>query len=404
MSSPPRYFGAAGAGDPAPSASDAVYLDHNATTPLDPRVRSAMAEWLDHGFGNPSSIHRIGQRARGALDDARARVAGLLGVAPVEVVFTASGTEANNTVLATCGRRAPGGHLVLTALEHPSVTQAAARLVADSGHALTEVAPDAGGAVRAEQVVAAIRRDTALVAVMLANNELGTIQPVAEVAAACRQRGVPVLCDAVQAAGKIPVRPVQLGVDYLTIAAHKFHGPLGAAALWVRPGAPLDALLVGGSQERRRRASTENLLALVGFGVACELADKELGSRAAHLLALRLQLERGLAGVPGATVNCAGSERLPNTTNVTFHGLDATTLLMRLDLAGFAVSTGAACASGAVEPSRTLLALGLGRDDALATLRVSFGLPNTADEVDAFLATLVGAVAALRSAPVGSRR
>ncbi|HVS16766.1 MAG TPA: cysteine desulfurase family protein [Thermoanaerobaculia bacterium] len=403
MSARPRYFVDAGAPS-SPPAAGGVYLDHNATTPLDPRVRAAMIGWLELGFGNPSSIHGFGQRARGVLEDARERVAALLGAAPVEVVFTASGTEANNAVLATFGRRAPGGHLVTTALEHPSVTRAAARLTVDCGFQVTEVAPDPRGVVSVEAVAAALRRDTALVAVMLANNELGTIQPVAGVAAVCRERGIPVLCDAVQAAGKIPVRVAELDVDYLTVGAHKLHGPLGAAALWVRPGAPLDPLLVGGSQERRRRASTENLLALLGFGLACELAGTELESRARHLSALRDELERGLAGIPAVTVRGAGAARLPNTTSATFHGLDASTLLMRLDLAGFAVSTGAACASGTVEPSRTLLSLGLARADALATLRVSFGITNTRQEVAAFLPVLAAAAVALRANAAGAGR
>jgi cysteine desulfurase len=334
------------------------------------------------------------------VETARAQVASLLGADPGEIVFCASGTEANNAVLATSGRRARRGdggrHLVASAIEHPSVVAAARRLEAEEGFEVTEVPPGADGMVRADDVVAALRPETALVAVMLAHNELGTIQPVAEIAETCRARGIPVLCDAVQAAGKIPVRLAELGVDYLTIAAHKFHGPLGAAALWIRSGAPFEPLLVGGGQERRRRASTENLTALLGFGVACELASGELAERASHLSALRDRFEQGLGEISEVTVRCGSSPRLPNTSCLTVAGVDATTLLMRLDLEGFAVSTGAACASGTVEPSRSLLALGLAEAEALSTLRVSFGMANTAEEVDAFLAALSIAVAGLR--------
>ncbi|HVS66581.1 MAG TPA: cysteine desulfurase family protein [Thermoanaerobaculia bacterium] len=378
-----------------------VYFDNNATTPLDSRVRDAMIEWLGCGFGNPSSVHRYGQRARGVVEAARVRVAHLLGGEPSEIVFCASGTEANNAVLAMIGRRARRGgggrHVVISAIEHPSIVQAARRLEAEEGFEVSEIAPGADGVVRVEDVIAALRPDTALVALMLANNELGTLQPVAELARACRERGVPVLCDAVQAAGKVAVRVAELGVDSLVIAAHKFHGPLGAAALWVRSGTAFEPLLVGGGQERRRRASTENAPALLGFGLGCELAAGELEERGRRLLALRERLERGLLDVPGAIVRCRTAPRLPNTSCVTFSGVDATTLLMRLDLEGFAVSTGAACASGTVEPSRTLRALGLEEDEALSTLRVSFGLGNTGEEVDAFLPVLSRAVTALRA-------
>jgi cysteine desulfurase len=236
---------------------------------------------------------------------------------------------------------------------------------------------------------------------MLANNELGTIQPVAEVARACRELGVPVLCDAVQAAGKIPVEPHALGVDYLTIGAHKLNGPLGAAALWLRPGAPFSPLLCGGAQERRRRAGTENVAALVGFGRAAALAADELAQRSGRVAALRDRLEASvLSEIPGVVVHGARSPRLPNTSSLGFEGVDAQSLLIRLDLLGYAVSTGAACASGVIEPSRTLRSLGLSEAAAKGTLRVSLGAGNTADEVDGFVALLAAEVSTLRaSAP-----
>jgi cysteine desulfurase len=245
--------------------------------------------------------------------------------------------------------------------------------------------------------VAALRDDTRLVCLMLANNELGTLQPVAAVAAACRERGVPVLTDAVQAVGKIPVSVEELGVDYLVAGGHKFHGPLGAAALWVRKGVEVSGLLVGGSQERRRRASTENVPALAGFGAAAAAAAAELPARRAHLAALRDSFEAELPRrVPGAILHCTSSPRLPNTSHAAFPGVEGESLLIRLDIAGFAVSTGSACSSGTVEPSKTLLALGLSPEEALSSLRISFGMTNRPEEVEAFLAALAREAAELR--------
>jgi cysteine desulfurase len=379
-----------------------VYLDHNATSSLDPRVRDAMLPWLAE-HGNPSSLHRFGQRARAAVETAREQVAALLGAEPLEVVFTASGTESNNAVLFDVARRGGGGgHLVVSALEHSSVRRGAERLQRLQGARLevTVVAPDpATGVVPAAAMAAALRPDTRLVCLMLANNEVGTLQPVAEVAAACRARGVPVLCDAVQAVGKVRVDVGALGVDYLSLGGHKFHGPLGAAALWVRGGRELEGVLAGGSQERRRRASTENVPAIVGLGAAAAFAAAELDERRRHLAALRDRFEAGLAAIDGARVHYRGSPRLPHVSHLAFAGILAESLLIRLDLAGFAVSTGPACHSGAVEPSEVLLALGLSREEALASLRVSFGMPNTRDEVDRFLAALAAAVAELRRRP-----
>jgi cysteine desulfurase len=385
--------------------SDLVYLDHNATTPLDPRVREAMLPWLGERFGNPSSIHRVGQAARNAVEEAREQVAALIGARPPEVVFTASGTEANDTVVASAvesARRSAsgGGHLVISAVEHPSVRQAAAR-AARAGLEVTRVPPGEDGVVPAAAMIGALRLDTLLACLMLANNEVGTLQPVAAVAAECRARGVPLLCDAVQAVGKVPVDVASLGVDLLVLGAHKFGGPLGAAALWIRAGVEVESLLVGGSQERRRRAGTENVAAIVGLGAAAALARDEVDgqlrpSRPMQLAALRDRFEAGLQAVPGAIVHCRTSPRLPNTSHVAFTGVEGEALLIRLDLAGFAVSTGSACSSGTVEPSQTLLAMGLSPAEALSSIRVSFGTANHAAEVDRFLAALAREVAALR--------
>ncbi len=375
---------------------DAIYFDHNATTPLDPRAREAMLPWLGRRHGNPSSVHGFGQAAREAVEEAREGVASLLEVRPQEVVFTASGTEANNAVVFSGARRAGfRGHLIISGLEHPSVRAAAAR-VEEAGVEVSRIRPGSDGTIDPQEMLAALRPDTFLVCLMQASNEIGTLQPVAEVAAACRERGVPVLCDAVQGVGKVPVRPAELNVDFLSLGAHKFYGPLGAAALWVRTGAELEPLLAGGSQERRRRAGTENVPALVGMGRAARLALEELEQRRTHLAALRDRFEAGLAAIGDVIVHGASAPRLPNTSHVAFAGVDGEALMVRLDLAGFAVSTGAACASGVVEPSATLKAMGVPDREALSSLRLSFGTTNSVDEVDAFLEVLAREVGELR--------
>ncbi|MDX1383512.1 MAG: cysteine desulfurase family protein [Thermoanaerobaculia bacterium] len=374
----------------------AVYFDNNATTPLDPRVREAMLPWLGERWGNPSSVHGFGRAAREAVEAARAEVAALVGGGPEEVVFTSSGTESNNAVLwhaaRACGFR---GHLVLSALEHPSLRVLAEDL-AELGVETTLVAPGADGRVAPDAVRESLRADTRIVCLMSANNEIGTLQPVAEVAAVCRQAGVPLHCDAAQSLGKVAVDVGELGADWMTLAAHKFHGPLGAAALWVRSGAELRPWILGGGQERRRRASTENVAGIVGFGEAARLARLELEQRGRHLRELRDRFEEGVTAIPDAVIHCRRSPRLPHTSHVAFPGLEGEALTIRLDLAGFAVSTGSACASGVVEPSPTLLAMGVAADEALASLRISFGTTNTLAEVDAFLEVLPREVAALR--------
>ncbi len=374
----------------------AAYFDYNATTPVDPRVFEQMTPWLSAETGNPSSIHAFGQRAREAVEAAREEVARLLHAAPAEVVFLASGTEANNTVLRGRARSegAPG-HMVVSGVEHPSIEETARSLEA-AGMEVSWVKPGADGCVSVESMMAAVGEDTRLVSLVLANNVVGTLQPVAEVAHRCRSLGVPLLCDAVQAVGKIPVHVDELGVDYLTLGAHKFYGPLGAAALWIRQGATLDPLLTGGSQERRRRAGTENVPAIVGMGKAAELARGELSEWAEHAGRLRQRFEDGLGDIPEVIIHAGGSPRLSNTSHVAFAGVDNQALLIRLDLAGFAVSAGSACSSGTVEPSGTLLAMGVSRGEALSAIRVSFGRGNSLDEVDQFLSTLRHHVGDLR--------
>lgn len=374
----------------------ATYFDHNATTPLDPRVKAAMEPWLGELHGNPASLHAFGQAARDATEVAREQVAGLLGARPAELVFMASGTEANNAVLLGCSWQASlKGHLVVSGVEHPSVWQPALALQ-KAGMEVSWVNPDRQGRVDPEHVMAETREDTRLVCLMLANNEVGTLQPVEQVGGSCRDRGIPVLCDAVQAVGKVPVNVGDLNVDYLSIGAHKFYGPLGAAALWVRRGAIFEPLLRGGSQERQRRAGTVNVPAVVGIGEAARMAADELEPRSRRMLELRQQFESGLERVADSLVHGRLGERLPNTSHIALLGADSESLLIRLDLAGFAVSSGSACSSGTVEPSRTLLAMGVPREEASCSLRVSFGPLNTSQEVDAFLDVLAREVKELR--------
>ncbi len=364
------------------------YFDHNATTPLDPRVHDAMTPWLATHHGNPSSAHRFGREAREAVETAREQVAALLGARPAEIVFTGSGTEANNAVIATVAAAARHrGRIAVAAFEHPSI-HAGAALAARAGMTVDTIAPGHDGVIDPAVMAGQFREDTRLACLMLANNELGTVQPVAAVTCEARGRGVATLCDAVQAVGKIPVRVNDLGIDYLVIGGHKFHGPLGAAALWVRPGTALASLLVGGGQEGGRRAGTENVPAIVGLGKAAALADAELGDRQLHLETLRDRLEAGLASIPGTRLHCTASQRVPHTTHVAFDGHQGHQLVLALDDAGFAVSTGAACHAGQPQPSVVLLAMGLAPEEALASLRISIGMTNSMEEVDALLQAL----------------
>jgi cysteine desulfurase len=374
------------------------YFDNNATTPVDPRVRKAMLPWLGELYGNASSVHRFGRQAREAVEQARDQVAGFLAADPLEIIFTGSGTEANNAVIESCCSVPPAGpvgHLLLSAFEHPSIEESAVRFEARGGR-VTRVAPGTDGVVDWRGFAAAIEDDTRLACLMLANNELGTLQSVPRAAASCREASVPLLCDATQAAGKIGINVADLGADFLVLAAHKFHGPLGAAVLWVNGRQDLSPLLVGGGQERRRRAGTLNVAAIVGLGITCELAAAELEDRARLLAGLRDRFEAGLETLGGAVVHCADAPRLPNTSHIAFRDLSAEVLLIRLDLEGFAVSTGSACAAGAAEVSPALTALGLEEDEIRGSLRVSFGITNSAEEVDDLLAALGRITGSLR--------
>jgi cysteine desulfurase len=376
-----------------------IYLDHNATTPLAPEVLEAMSAALRDHFANASSVHTPGQRARAAMDDARARVAALVNAEPSEIVFTSGGTESDNLAVrgAAVSAEAQGKrHLVVSAIEHEAVLNTA-RALARRGWSVTQVPPDANGVIAPEALAAALRVDTALVSVMHANNEIGTVQPVAELAAVAHAHGIPFHADAVQSAGRIPVDVEALGVDLLSISAHKFHGPKGVGALWIRRGTRLVSTQTGGRQERNRRAGTENVPGIVGFGAAATRAQAGLQETAVRVAALRDRLEREiLARIPGTVVNGAPSARLPNTSNVSFEQVEAESLLIALDLEGIAVSTGSACSSGTLEPSHVLRAMRLPTGRVHGALRFSLGEGNTGAEIDRVLEVLPGIVERLR--------
>jgi cysteine desulfurase len=359
-----------------------VYCDHAATTPVHPDVVAAMsaAPW-----GNPSSLHAEGREARAALETARREVAALIGAQPQEIIFTSGGTEADNLAILGAGGR---GHVICSAVEHHAVLDAC------RAHGRFTLVPvDRRGRVDPEDVRRALRPETTLVSVMLANNEVGTIQPVAEIAAVCRAAGVLLHTDAVQALGKIPVDVRALGADLLTLSAHKIYGPKGVGALYVRRGVEMDPRGHGGSQERRWRPGTENLPGIVGFGRAAALARRELAERAAHLRSLAGRLA---AQVDFGTPTGDPVDRLPGLASYVFPGLDGQALLAALDLAGVAAASGSACTSGAPEPSHVLTAMGFAAEDALTAVRLSFGRSTTAADVDYVADTLRATVVRLR--------
>jgi cysteine desulfurase len=366
-----------------------VYLDGNATTPLDPRVRTAMERWLD--CGNASSLHAEGRAARGAIDLAREQVAALLGARPREIVFTSGATEANSLALLGAVRAGGTRRVACSAVEHPSVLRALDAL--RPGIELDVIGVGRDGRVAED---APLPAGTGLVSLMLANNETGAIQPVQAVAARARELGAVVHSDAVQACGRMPVNALDLGVDLLSLSAHKMHGPKGAGALFVRSGVRLAPPFRGGEHERGIRPGTENVAAIAGLGAAAEVAARDLGARRGLWAELRSFVARVRDGIPGARVN-SPPDAIPNTISVTFPGTPGDALLAGLDLAGIAVSTGSACASGAAEPSHVLVAMGLTRAEASESVRVSFHAGSTAEDVDACLNALLRCVKGLRS-------
>ena len=386
-----------------------IYADHAATTAPAPEVVAAMAPCLGDRFGNPSSVHRRGEAAREAVEQARARVADLIGATPEEIVFTATGSEANNLALAgalaaaaqTAARpdgRPARRRLVISAIEHLSVLETAHHL-AGRGFDLTIVPVGPDGVVEPARVAAALGPDVALVSVMLVNNEVGTVQPVAEIARLAHAAGARVHCDAVQAVGKQPVDVGALDVDLLTLAGHKFHGPLGAAALYVRRRVRLEPLIHGGHQERTRRAGTENLPAIVGLGVAAERARRVLASQEPRrIAALGERLLAGLqARVPGASLNGDRERRLASVVNVRFAGVDGEAVLHELDLEGITVSTGSACSAATPGPSHVLKAIGMSRAEAESSVCFTVGRWTTESDIDRLVELLPDVIARLRA-------
>ncbi len=373
-----------------------IYMDANATTPLLPEVLAAMEPFWMEDFANASSIHHHGQAARRGVDHARERMAAFLGCQAAEVVFNSGGTESDNTALR--GVLRPGDHLITTAMEHSAILTTAAHLE-KLGVEVTRVAPLADGSMDPEAIRAAIRPNTRLISMMLANNETGVIQPAEAVGRVAADAGVLLHLDAVQAAGKIPICVEEIGCHLLSISAHKMHGPKGVGVLYVRRGTQMESLVLGGGHERRRRAGTENVPGIVGFGAAAEIARKSLADGAMERLSvLRDRLENGLLSrIAGCGVNGGAALRVANTTNLWFDSVDSEALVIALDLKGVSVSGGSACHSGATEPSHVLMAMGLDKTRARASLRLSLLKTATEADVDAVLEILPPAVERLRA-------
>jgi cysteine desulfurase len=384
-----------------------IYLDHAATTPVDERVVAAMLPYFTERFGNPSSIHRFGRAALEALDDAREAVSAVLGASRKEIIFTGGGSEADNLAIkgvALAQREAgKGAHIITSAIEHHAVLHAVEQLEA-FGFEATLLPVDGDGLVRPGDLRAALRSDTVLVSIMYANNEIGTIQPLAELGAICREYNVPFHTDAVQAAGAVSLNVNDLNVDLLSLAAHKFYGPKGVGALYVRRGIPLLPQINGGGQERRRRAGTENVAEIVGMAAALRLTEEHRERYAAACAPLRDRLVVGIPErIPDVSLNGHPTRRLPNNVNVAFDGVEGESVLLLLDQEGIAASSGSACTSGALEASHVLLALGVPHERAIGSVRFTLGRTTTAEEIDYVLDVLPRVIEQLRSVSMAYR-
>ncbi|MDE2845370.1 MAG: cysteine desulfurase NifS [Gemmatimonadota bacterium] len=375
-----------------------IYLDHNATTPVRSEVFDVMEPFFRDRFGNASSIHRYGQDARAAVEEARARVAGLVNARTGEIYFTSGGTESDNLAIkgTAYARKACGRHIITTNIEHSAVLNSCAFLERE-GFEVTYLPVDENGRIDPGQVEDALTGQTILVSIMHANNEIGTVQPVGEIGRIARARGVCFHTDAVQSAGKLPVDVEAMGADLLSLSGHKIYGPKGVGAIYIRKGVEIEPTVHGGHHENDVRSGTENTVGIVGLGKAAELAAEERESEYRHLSEMRDALEARIrVEIEGARVNGHPERRLPGTLNVSFPGAEGESLIMSLDLAGIAVSTGSACTSGAIEPSHVLLALGRDPRTALGSVRFSFGRDNTMGDVDCVMDRLPGIVARLR--------
>ena len=385
---------------------DTIYFDHAATTPTDPEVVAAMLPYFTERFGNPSSVYALGQEARAALDRARVAVAGILGCQPSELLFTSGATEADNLALAGVAWQArlaatdgPWPHLVTTTVEHSAVLETA-RWLERLGFAVSYVPVDGDGIVAPDDIAAALRPETCLVSVMYANNEVGAIQPIAEIAARLGERGIPFHTDAVQAAGSLPLRVAELGVDLLALAAHKFYGPKGVGLLYVRKGTPIAWQQHGGGQEGGRRGGTENVPLIVGFAAALEKAERLRPAYNAHCVALRDRLLAGFrAAIPDLQLNGPAdpTRRLPNNLNVSIPSIQGETVLLALDMEGIAASAGSACTVGKAEPSHVLQAMGFSDERCRSSIRLTLGWDNDSDQIDEAVASLAGIVERMRA-------
>ena len=375
------------------------YLDHNATTPVDPRVVEAMLPHYGQVYGNASSLHSFGQEARQGVEHSRRQVAAQLGCDARDIVFTSGGTEADNlAVFGTVrGVRDPSRHVITSQVEHPAVLNACQHLETE-GVDVSYLPAGSDGLVSPDDVRSALRPDTVLVTVMHANNELGTVQPLSEIGRIAREAGIVFHTDGVQSFGKVPTRVNDLCVDMFSLSAHKIYGPKGAGALYIRRGLQVEKVQYGGSHERDRRPGTENVPGIVGLGAAAELAGSDLEAEAERVAGLRDRMECGLLErIPKTHVHAATSPRLPTTSSVRFDHVESEPLLISLDLHGFAVSSGSACSSGAVEPSHVLTAIGLSRTEAKSTLRFSLGRGTESEHVEALLDAMPGIVERLRA-------
>lgn len=376
-----------------------IYMDHAATTKTSLTAQQAMIRAMTEDWGNPSSLHSPGQKAADALMTAREKIAACIGATPREIYFTSGGSEADNQAIvsaALVGKRKGKTHLISTAIEHHAVLHTLARLEKE-GFEVTLLPVDESGIVKAEDVAAAIREDTALVSVMFANNEIGTIQPIAEIGALCREKKVPFHTDAVQAAGHLPIHVTEQNIDMLSLSAHKFHGPRGVGVLYVRRGLPLLNLIEGGAQERGKRAGTENLPAIAGMAAALEEACAHMEADTARVKVLRDRLIEGLSQISHSALNGDWERRLPGNVNFCFEGIEGESLLLLLDDKGIAASSGSACTSGSLDPSHVLLAIGRPHEVAHGSLRLSLGAENTQEEVEYVIQAVADVVARLRA-------
>jgi cysteine desulfurase len=384
-----------------------VYMDNNATTPVRAEVREKMLPFLGERFGNPSSVHWAGRAAHAALDEAREHVARILGAKDREVVFTGSGSEADNMAIkgAFWALRKKGKHIITTAVEHPAVLETC-RDLEKHGADVTYLPVRPDGTIEAADVAEAIRDDTVLVTIMFANNETGVVFPIKEIGAVTRKKGVLFHTDAVQAVGKLPIKVEELGVDLLALSGHKLYAPKGVGALYMRSGVRLERLISGGHQERNRRAGTENIPGIAGLGEAARLAALEVDEEFARTKRLRDRLERGIfEKVPHCRRNGHPERRLPNTTNISFEFIEGEGILLSLDMEGVAASSGSACTSGSLDPSHVLLAMGLSHELAHGSVRMSLGRDNTDADADHVLSVLPGIVERLRAmSPLYNRR